>query len=106
MQIFFIKNVKSCVLGFSDQVPWWGLVGQTEQLYFEDELARAADNKRPHMRGFDNDEASTFRITVELRQVILNYFGDEAPVGIMGKHCWWLEVGIAGLTTFRMKVTF
>ena len=80
-----MKNLKKCVIGFSDQVPWWGLVGQTEELYFEDELARAADNKKPQLRGFDNDEASKFRITVELRQVILNYFGDEDPVGILGK---------------------
>ena len=80
-----------------------GIVGQTEELYLEDELARAADNKKPQLRGFDNDEASKFRITVELRQVILNYFGDEDPVGIVGKPGWWLQGSIAGFPTLMVE---
>ena len=57
--------------GFSDQVPWRGLVGQEKQLYLEDELKTAA-GKKWQCRGFDNDEAKKFRVTMELRQLKIN----------------------------------
>jgi hypothetical protein len=81
--------MQDCVIGFSDQVPWWGLVSQSKQLYavweYSKKVQQARGEKMSQKRGHDNDEAAKFRITVELRQVILNYFSpDKDPIGVMG----------------------
>ena len=83
------NRLQDLVLGFSDQVPWWGLVKQSKQLYAVWEFSRRAAAERGckvmQKRGHDDDEASKFRITVELRQVILNWFHPvKEPIGVCG----------------------
>ncbi len=83
------SRLEDCVLGFSDQVPWWGLVGSKKQVYCEWELCKKkladAGETLQQLRGHDNDTAMKFRITVELRQVILNYFSTtQDPIGVLG----------------------
>ena len=85
------KRIEDCVLCFSDQIPWWGLISRKKQLYLKSEIAgphEGAAKSFTQLRGWDNEEAMKFRITVELRQVVMNYFktGDnpEDPVGILG----------------------
>ena len=55
-------------------------------------------------RGWDNEEAMKFRIAVELRQVILNYFktGDSSadPIGILGDTL--VIVGAVSTTSLKM----
>ena len=98
------KSIKSAVLGFSDQVPWWGLVQTEKQLYLHAELGRAG-GKRVQKRGFDNEVASKFRVTLELRQVIHNWCDDaKDPVGVLdtsllivgGVHCRLSNIDAAG----------
>jgi hypothetical protein len=101
------ENVQNCVLGFSDQVPWWGW----KQLYTEEEFQKKGKSagglqEMPlQKRGWDNEQAAKWRITVELRQVILNYFAEGAdPVGVMGRtlivvpgvHCRLSNIDDAG----------
>ena len=85
----FIQNREDAVLGFSDQVHWWGWVSQAKQLYAEweyQEKGSAGVQGMMHNRGHDNNQANKFGITVELRQVILNYFSaDKNPVGYLGR---------------------
>ena len=77
-------NIKNAVLGFSDQVPWWGFVQQEKQLYLHTELRKNGDNYT-QTRGFDNDVAAKYRVTLELRQLVLNWFDDsKVPVGVLG----------------------
>ena len=80
-----LKRIEDCVMCFSDQVPWWGMICRKKQMYLKDELAGSGMTQK---RGWDNEEGMKFRITVELRQVILNYFktGDKPadPEGILG----------------------
>ena len=64
------------VVRFSDQVPCWGLVQQTKQLYTQNESERTDAGKRFQKRGFDNDEGSKFRVTMQLRQLVKNWFDD------------------------------
>ena len=105
----FKARVQDCALGFSDQVPWWGLVAQSKQLYGEHEYGKksksALAEQLSQKRGHDNEEASKFRITVELRQVIFNYFhaekdpvGDLAPslVVVGGVHARLDNISLAG----------
>ena len=76
----FVKNRRALVLGFSDQVPWWGLVGQVKQVYSSSEVQSGMQK-----RGFDADAAMKFRITVELRQLILEYANPvKSLVGCLG----------------------
>ena len=56
------KHIHSCVLGFSDQVPWWGMVQQRKQLYLKTELGRNAGQMR-QLRGHDDEVASKYRVT-------------------------------------------
>ena len=69
----FQSRMHDCVIGFSGQVPWWGLVSQSKQLYavweYSKKVMQARGEKMSQKRGHDNDEAAKFRITVELRQV-------------------------------------
>ena len=80
------ENIRNAVIGFSDQVPWWGLVQMEKQLYLHSELDRDAGGRRAQKRGFDNEKPSKFRLTLELRQLVLNWFDDaKEPVGAVGK---------------------
>ena len=80
-----LKRIEDCVLCFSDQVPWWGMICRKKQMYLKSELE---GTRMTQKRGWDNEESMKFRITVELRQVILNYFktGESSadPVGMLG----------------------
>ena len=87
---------RDCVLGFSDQVPWRGKLRGGQQQYLETErpqrskvpggsTAVVQDNEGMNQtRGQESENADKFRVTVEMRQVIYNYFKDEDPVGAMG----------------------
>ena len=80
------EAIRNAVIGFSDQVPWWGLVQMEKQLYLHSELERTPAGHHFQKRGFDNDEPSKFRLTLELRQLVLHWFDDtKEPVGVMGK---------------------
>ena len=91
----FDTHRRDCVLGFSDQVPWRGKIGGGKQLYLKAERQRqvkAPDCKDEVMqnegmnqtRGQESENAEKFRVTVEMRQVIYNFFKDEKLVGTMG----------------------
>jgi hypothetical protein len=62
------------------------MICRKKQMYLKSELA---GTRMTQKRGWDNEVAMKFRITVELRQVILNYFktGENSadPVGILGE---------------------
>ena len=92
-----MHRMEDCVICFSDQIPWWGMICRKKQMYLEDEVKGTRTTQK---RGWDNEEATKFRITVELRQVILSYFktGDNPadPVGILGDTL----VIVAGSATF------
>ena len=79
------RDIQSCVIGFSDQVPWWGMVQQEKQLYLAAEVGKNAGQMK-QLRGHDDDIASKFRVTLELRQLVLNWFSaDQDPVDMLGK---------------------
>ena len=63
------EHIKSAVIGFSDQVPWWGFVQVEKQLYLHSELKKSSGGPT-QMRGFDNDAAAKFRVALELRQLV------------------------------------
>ena len=95
-----LKRIEDCVMCFSDQVPWWGMICMKKQMYLKEELIGTGMTQK---RGHDNEEAMKFRITVELRQVILNYFktGDKPadPEAFLETHSSLLQESIAGSTT-------
>ena len=79
------EDIQNCVLGFSDQVPWWGMVQQEKQMYLKSEVGKNA-GQMTQLRGHDDDVASKFRVTLELRQLVLNWFSaDKDPVDMFGK---------------------
>ena len=85
----FLEQVRSgnLVLGWSDQVPWWGLLNSSRTLKLAPEVAPPGQSRKQG-RGPDADKARKFRIIVELRQVLKNYCSQDpevAPVGLMGK---------------------
>ena len=69
-------ELKHCVLGFSDQVPWWGLVMQKKPLYLRTELGRNAGQMK-QLRGHDDEVASKHRVTLEMRQLVLHWFDED-----------------------------
>ena len=82
----FLEQVRSgdLVLGWSDQVPWWGLLNSSTTL----KKAPEPGQKKRQSRGPDADTARKFRVTLELRQVLKNYCSTDpasAPAGLMGK---------------------
>ena len=82
-----VANVEHAIIGFSDQVPWWGMVKQGKQLYMKheyDKVEAKAAGEPAQKRGWDDDQASKFRITVELRQVVKGWFGSGVPTGELG----------------------
>jgi hypothetical protein len=106
------ERMEDAEVCFSDQVPWWALLCRPKQLFLESELQRRPRSKRAggaegasgasagaapfaQLRGWDNQEAMKFRITVELRQVIHHYFKiEDNLVGVLetlvtvpGTHC-------------------
>ena len=104
----FKATRRQTALIFADQVPWRGKIGGGTQLYFADERpsrkqVQAAKNAglplpnqgQSQTRGGECEDAEKYRITVELRQVILHYFEDRDPEGFVGttavivggKHC-------------------
>ncbi len=100
----FQSRLEDCVLGFSDQVPWWGLVGSKKQVYCQWEVCKkqlaAKGETMQQLRGHDNEAATKFRITVELRQLILNYFSrTEDPIGVLGPSL----VVVGGATHCRLS---
>ena len=78
-------HIHDCVLGFSDQVPWWGMVQQRKQLYMKTELGRNAGQMK-QLRGHDDEVASKYRVTLEMRQLVMHWFSaDKDPVDALGK---------------------
>ena len=114
----FSKVRTGTALVFADQVPWRGKIGGGLQLHFKDERPskktklKAQEAKAPipnegqsQSRGGECEDADKYRITVELRQVILHYFEEgKDPVGIQGptaivvagKHCRLDNIGEDG----------
>ena len=101
----FLEQVKAgkLVLGWSDAVPWWGLLNSARTLHLGPEVQRP--EAPGQLRGPDADEARKYRVTLELRQVLKNYCSDTRdPVGIMGKsllivggkHCRLSNISSAG----------
>ena len=81
---------KDEVVRFSDQVPCWGQLQQTTQLYAQNESERTDAGERFQKRGFDNDEGSKFRVTMQLRQLVKNWFDDiKEPAGLVQKNAVW-----------------
>ena len=96
----FKENRTDMVILALDQVPFRAKIRGGRQAYSPEEFATKAERKRlkeegtgpeePHggmtqSRGQESANAEKYRITVELRQVILNYFKDGVdPVGIPG----------------------
>ena len=61
------------------------MVQQVKQLYLKTELGRNAGQCK-QLRGHDDDAASKYRVTLELRQLVLNWFADDKePVGVIGE---------------------
>ena len=88
METVFQEQVRSggLVLGWSDQVPWWGLLNQSRTL--QKAPVAGTDESKKQGRGADADKARKFRVTLELRQVVKNYCSTDPeapPVGVMGK---------------------
>ena len=84
----FLEQVRSggLVLGWSDQVPWWGLLNSSRTL--KKAPVAGTNETKKQGRGPDADEARKFRVTLELRQVLKNYCSndpDAVPVGLQGK---------------------
>ena len=84
----FLEQVEAgnLVLGWSDAVPWWGLLNSSTTLKKAPEAG--TKQSRRQSRGANADEARKFRITLELRQLLMNYCSADpaaAPVGVMGK---------------------
>ena len=115
----FMRRRQQCVLGFSDQVPWWGMVSHAKQLYmkseFESKCTGGKHQRALQKRGVDADRSMKFRITVELRQIIVNYFDpSRAPEGMFsptllivgGNHCRLDNISLSGrwLQAERFKV--
>ena len=89
MEGTFLEQVRSggLVCGWSDQVPWWGLLNSSRSLKKAPEAAAPGESKKQG-RGPDADRARKFRVTLELRQVLKNYCSTDpasTPVGVMGK---------------------
>jgi hypothetical protein len=96
-----IKNRHSCVIIFLDQVPFRAKIAGGRQLYFRSERPLKVDKQavqeageeainqgQTQMRGQETEDGEKYRITVELRQLILHYFDkDKDPVGIPGPTC-------------------
>ena len=79
------RDIQRCVIGFSDQVPWWGMVQQEKQLYMAAEVGKNAGQMK-QLRGHDDEVASKFRVTLELRQLVHHWFSaDHDPVDMLGK---------------------
>ena len=79
-----IGNLEHAVIGFSDQVPWWGMMKQGKQLYMKHEHNKAAAKtagEPSQKRGWDDDQASKLRIVVELRQIVKGWSGSGVPTG-------------------------
>jgi hypothetical protein len=103
----WMQNREKVVVGMSDQIPVWVKVGRTKQLYCAEELKAANQNMKKQqqvqlpalqaggLKTAEGTEGSTltrttgdataekFRITYEARQVVMNYFSSEDPVGIV-----------------------
>ena len=81
------QEIQNCVVGFSDQAPWWGMVQQRKQLYMKTELGRNAGQMK-QLRSHCDEVASKYRVTLGLRQLELHWFSaDKPPVDLMGKTC-------------------
>ena len=91
----FLEQVRKgdLVLGWSDQVPWWGLLNSSRTL--KKAPVAGSNEAKKQGRGPDADVARKFRVTLELRQVLKNYCSNDpesAPVGLHGEkpaHCRW-----------------
>ena len=101
---FCEEERKSAVLGFSGQVPVWIKLQAPKQLYFKSEVKKRAkksgstpgdagatpgdveSENQTQTRSTAPERADKFRITVELRQVVRNWFAgpETAPVGEHG----------------------
>ena len=58
---------------------------RTQQLYMKTELGRNAGQMK-QLRGHDDEVASKYRVTLEMRQLVLHWFDeDRAPAGAFGK---------------------
>ena len=70
------------VIGFSDAVPWWGLLKREMQLHRDGHGGRCFQT-----RGAYSDEARKFRITLDLAQVLQGYVthSGAAPRGEIGR---------------------
>ena len=88
------------VIGFSDQVPWWGMSIVEEELHSKSELKSGGGlnggrSGRAQTRGQCSKEGSHWRVTLELRHVVKNWFGEGTPQGsqceaalvVPGVHC-------------------
>ena len=61
------------------------MIQSEKQLYLKTELGRNAGQMK-QLRGHDNDVAQKYRITVELRQLVLNWFSaDKKPTDVLGR---------------------
>ena len=72
------------MLGWSDAVPWWGLLNSASTL----KLPHTPGLQKKQLRGPDADEARKYRITLELRQLLRNYCSADPavrPTGHMGR---------------------
>ena len=117
----FRNRIEDAVIVFSDQVPWWGLICRKKQMYMEHEFEGPPRKKQrladavpvvgaivpfTQKRGWDNEEAMKFRITVELRQIIHRWFAgtEKDPIGSLGDtliivggtHCRLSNISLAG----------
>ena len=78
------------VLGFSDQVPWWGLARMKKQIYPADRKGKPRQK-----RGRDQGLQNHFRVTLMMRHVVKKLWSTAPPVGelatcllvVPGEHC-------------------